>query len=148
MGKKPDKNTNYGTAKHVNRVMETDQNAKQKQRDGNCRVKYRADDLILENKEKNTGKLIATVFRTSCTYMTLNAKSPYGRIRVQLTGMDGNVLPGFSFDECEPIVGDALAHPVRWRDYAKLPPLKSKGIIAEIEISNASIYAINFATDK
>ncbi len=98
--------------------------------------------VALESKD-NKGRIVTRVFRTSCNYIALNAKSPYGRIRVQLTDRYGRVLPGYSFEECKPLNKDALRSPVRWKERAVLPSIeKAKGIVIEIETHKASVYAI------
>jgi hypothetical protein len=62
-----------------------------------------------------------------------------GRIRVRVLDANGKVVPGFSFDECEPITGDGLALPVRWKK--PLSEMKVNNVRLEFEITNAKLFA-------
>jgi len=42
------------------------------------------------------------------------ATSAAGHLRVEVQDVAGRALPGFSLDECPPIYGDEIEHPVRW----------------------------------
>ena len=69
-------------------------------------------------------RLVSTPFRTQCECMTLNA-AIRGSIRVELRDAAGKALAGYGFGDCGRMAGDALAHPVRWRDRRDLPPAEN-----------------------
>jgi hypothetical protein len=61
---------------------------------------------------------------------------------VQVTDKDGQALPGYAFDECNPFSGDDLFWIPRWKDGKNLSALAGKAIRLEIEMLNGRIYAI------
>ena len=97
--------------------------------------------IALENTPGKRGILRTKEFRTECTQLTLNCQS--GHIRVQLLDGNGSVIPGYSFDDCDVLRGDSLSKTVKWNNKAELPDSKSDGITLEIELDNASLWAVN-----
>jgi len=70
----------------------------------------------------------------------INAKCDYGSIEVELRGMDGNALPGFSREDCAAIREDGVDITVLWKGGS----LRSlRGIPARIAfyLANARLYA-------
>ncbi|HWP40525.1 MAG TPA: LamG domain-containing protein, partial [Tepidisphaeraceae bacterium] len=65
-----------------------------------------------------------------------------GYVRVQARDRRGRIIRGFSFRDCEPIRGDALKHPVRWKNRS-LGELAARGqpLRLEFELHNAGLYA-------
>jgi hypothetical protein len=105
------------------------------------------------------GRLVALVadgigeFQTLSFYppgsqLTLNATiPPTGSIRISLLTRDmdkGRVqLEGFSAADCDPLVGDALAHPVSWRGGSAIPSC-DRPLILHVFMRNAKLYSIDF----
>ena len=70
--------------------------------------------------KNNNGTLLTPLVRfdPDTEQLQLNAHvAAGGEIRVQLRDEQGRVLPGYSFDECSPIQGDSIRHPVRWQNH-------------------------------
>ncbi|MCH2118374.1 MAG: hypothetical protein MK161_11820, partial [Pirellulales bacterium] len=70
--------------------------------------------------KNNNGTLLTPLVRfdPDTEHLQLNAHvAAGGEIRVQLRDEQGRVLPGYSFDECSPIQGDSIRHPVRWQNH-------------------------------
>ena len=99
--------------------------------------------MAVENENANPGRLASPVFRTPCDRISLNA-AVTGRVRVQLRDAQGDVPDGYSFEDCDPIVGDALAHPVQWNGRKTLPEARRGGMTIEMELQRASVYAVDF----
>jgi len=76
--------------------------------------------------------------------LALNAVTrPDGRIRVRLVGAaDGKTIPGYGYEDCEPLAGDIRDRAVRWTGREALPPAPA---LAEIEIERGTLYAFDFA---
>jgi len=92
--------------------------------------------------QKKTGTLVSRRFTTDCRHIKLNA-SAYGSIRLQLHDAQGNVFPGYTFDQCARIQGDSLVHSVKWKS-TELPTQASReAIIMKLILDRASLYAIN-----
>jgi hypothetical protein len=80
--------------------------------------------------------------------LILNAVTrPNGQIRARLLDDEMNPLPGRDFEDCDPLVGDHLETTVRWRGQADLPTLPTHHqLTAELELTDATLYAFDFAT--
>ena len=72
--------------------------------------------------------------------MTLNVDADGGTARVRVVGENGQPLPGFGFEECEPIHEDALAAPVTWE--RPLRDLAGKTVQLEFMLENARLFGI------
>jgi len=74
--------------------------------------------------------------------MTVNADARGGEVRVQLLDETGKVRRGFAFADCQPIVGDSLAHRVRWK--GDLAALRHKTVRVEMRLRDAKVFALEF----
>ena len=75
--------------------------------------------------------------------LRINARSPWAGIRVRILDERGQELPGFGFEDCDPLVGDELFWTPRWTGgktfgHAQSPKRRS----LEIDICTGEIYAI------
>jgi hypothetical protein len=84
----------------------------------------------------------------------LNADvAPGGRIRMQVRNLNNDILPGFSFDDCAPLIGDGIALPVRWliNQNGQMKPaagmdltrLDNQTVRIEFELTNAKLYGFD-----
>jgi hypothetical protein len=69
--------------------------------------------------------------------MTVNARVD-GYLRVRLLDGTGRPLPGFDWDDCATIRGDALAHEVRWE--GALSALAGRPVQVEFALKAADLY--------
>ena len=72
----------------------------------------------------------------------------YGWIRIELISNDGlhpptgpKVIDGYSFADCDPLVGDSLYQPVTWNGSTKLPP---NAVMLRINMFRAKLFAIEW----
>jgi hypothetical protein len=82
--------------------------------------------------------------------LELNANAAGGSIRVQLRDAQTHaVLPGFSFDECQPVTTDGLRSPVKWGAKEGSAPTLAvfarKAVQIEFQLERAKLYAFNVA---
>ena len=66
-----------------------------------------------------------------------------GRVRAQLLDGEGKPIPGFTFDDCEPLRGDHLAAAVRWKG-GRPPSSRRPPASAQIEMEEATLYGFAF----
>lgn len=107
------------------------------------------DRYVARRGEKDAPGMLGTVpLRLPDTpglALWVNADAAGGRLRAQV--WDGNgegaVLPGFSFDDCEPVCADGLRLPVRWRG-SRLASLAGRTVRIEFELAGASLFAFSF----
>jgi hypothetical protein len=74
--------------------------------------------------------------------LVLNTAAGGGRVRVQVRDGSGSVVPGFGFDDCEPVEVDALDAPVRFR--RPLAELSGRPFRLEFVLRDAKLYAFSF----
>ncbi|GMU19936.1 MAG: hypothetical protein AMXMBFR13_00390 [Phycisphaerae bacterium] len=65
-----------------------------------------------------------------------------GRIRVELLRRDGQPIPGYTFEDCEPLTGDSIDQPVVWHGRRNLPAIQT-AMSLRISVQNASIYSFH-----
>lgn len=72
-----------------------------------------------------------------CNYAT----SAGGSLRVEIQGEDGAVLPGFGLDDMEPVFGDQLDAPLRWKGGGDLSALRGKAVRLRFGLKDADVFA-------
>ena len=70
--------------------------------------------------------------------------SAAGWIRVELTDEDGNLLPGFNKECCDPIVGDEISKTVTWRSGYSLAKYAGTPVRLRFYMKDADIYSYKF----
>lgn len=72
------------------------------------------------------------------------ATSAAGSIKVEIADSFGEVVRGYTFEECEEIVGDRIEHIVKWRGSTDVEPLSGAPIILKFWMYDADLYSIRF----
>ncbi len=75
--------------------------------------------------------------------LRINARAPWGGIRVRILDEKGVVLPGFDYSDCQPLKGDELFWSPRWggtRTFGDAASYKRRQL--EIEVHTGEIFAI------
>lgn len=92
---------------------------------------------------KGKGELMSQWLRLKKPELTLNAVIPFGSLRCELSAGDEPV-PGFSFDDFEPIGGDSTEFMLRWKG-GNLADLVESGkwFKLHIEMTDSEVYAVN-----
>jgi hypothetical protein len=63
-----------------------------------------------------------------------------GRLRAELCNAFGQPLPGFTFDRCTPVIGDAESHELRWEG-SDLAEYRAYGVTLRLEWSGGMVYS-------
>ncbi len=71
--------------------------------------------------------------------VTVNAKVR-GDLRIAVLGAEGNSLPGFAAQDCDPIRGDSVAHSVSWNGDAEIP--REGPVQLEFRLLDAELYSL------
>ena len=74
--------------------------------------------------------------------MELNAQSPGGTVRVQITDIHGAPLEGFAFEDCAPFRGDDPAWRPAWTSGVTMGTLAGRPLRVEVELTHARLYAL------
>ncbi|MFN0195522.1 MAG: hypothetical protein ACKVT0_02155 [Planctomycetaceae bacterium] len=96
--------------------------------------------------------------------LELNLDASHGEVRVAIASAEGQVetladggtltirashlakpLPGFSFDDCEPIHANGIAHVVNFKDGKSLKELAGKPVYLKFQIFDADLYGFRVA---
>ena len=77
-----------------------------------------------------------------------NAPTPYGALKVELLTDKGDLLAGYSADDCDPFVGDDLRHTVTWNGNGDLGRLSGRPVRARFHLRNAALYSFHFRSEN
>ena len=89
------------------------------------------------------GQLLTRPLRTPEPSFWVNADvQEGGELRVEVTDVDANPIPGFELEDCRPIGGDAVSHPVRWNGDPSVEPLTGSWIRLRVVAEGARIYSL------
>lgn len=69
--------------------------------------------------------------------------SAAGEIRVAVTSPSGKPFKGFTAEDCEPVCGDRIDHPVTWKG-GSLAKLSGRTVRLVFTLKDADLYALNF----
>jgi len=77
-------------------------------------VKMKRDRYVARRAEDGTGRIVTPPLILGSGSLTVNVDARSGSLRIQVTDADGNPLPGFALDDCQPVTSDTLAAAVTW----------------------------------
>ena len=110
------------------------------------RVVTRENRFVAVTASDTPGHFTTPPLQFAGNVLELNcATNDGGEIRVGLRDADGNAIPGFGVEDCEPIRGDEMHKRVTWKAGVELPATTTSTIKLEIALRNARIFAFQFA---
>ena len=120
------------------------------------RFSLRTDGFVSVNASYAGGEMTTVPFTYSGDHLELNyAMSAAGEIRVELQDASGSALPGFSLEDCDPLIGDRIDGAVSWRGRRSLAAYAAKAVRLRFEMSDADLYflhpgppALQFRSDR
>lgn len=113
------------------------------------RYTLRLDGFVSLNAPLSGGECVTKPVVFSGEELRLNfATSVAGDIRVELQDSNGNALPGFALEDCEPIFGDAIDRPVTWTGNGRLSEIAGQPIKVRFVLRDADLYAYRFAATE
>lgn len=92
-----------------------------------------------------TGKVMMRCVDFDWDGLSLNVRTPYGRVRVQLSEAQGKPIEGFAFDDCVPFQGDCTEYQPVWISGRLPSELQGVRTHIEVEVTSAELYAIRGA---
>jgi len=89
------------------------------------------------------GRLLTCTAALHASEMTVNAQVDpnLGELRVRVLDEAGQPLPGFDWDDCLPIKGDRVDHPVAWKGGPRTVQGKSVGF--EFRLKHATLFSFD-----
>ena len=95
----------------------------------------RPEGFVSLDAKTQPGEIVTRPLHSKGTKLTLNAAvQPQGSIQVALLNPDGTTIA-----ESEPVTGDSLRAPVRWKTVVAIPTTKDYRL--QFRLNNASLYA-------
>jgi len=84
-------------------------------------AKMRKDGFVSLDADQSIGEIVTKPISNVEGTLQVNYKTKRGSVRVEVLDADGNVIPGYSADECKPLKGDAIRGKVLWKSKLALP---------------------------
>jgi hypothetical protein len=103
--------------------------------------KLRADGWVCLKSTGDMAYLRTRGLQTTSGEMSLNIICRYAR--VQISDLDGKPYPGFSFEDCEPIMGDHIQAVPKRKGKKNFAELINEVIKVEIQMFTGELYCIN-----
>ncbi len=109
------------------------------------RYTIRPDGFISVNAPYQGGELVTRPLTFHGSKLSLNmATSAAGGLWVEIQSPDGKPIDGFALNDCSEIIGDRLAHQVRWKPGANLGALRGKPVRLRFRLKDADLYSFQF----
>ena len=84
-------------------------------------AKMRKDGWASLDADESPGQITTRRLENAGGGLQVNYDARGGSIRVEVLDADGQVIPGYGRDECEPLAGDAIRGRVAWKTADTLP---------------------------
>lgn len=82
------------------------------------------------------------------SYLFVNVDSSEGSLKAELLDEDGNVVDGFSADECEPVSEDSTISLVTWKNNDSLAAFAGKPVRLRFILDKAHLYSFWVSTSQ
>ena len=111
------------------------------------RYSLRLDGFSSVHADYDGGEMTTKPFTFAGDTLFLNfSTSAAGGIHVELLGDDDKPIDGFSFADCQEIIGNEIERAVAWKG-GSLAALKGKPVRLHFKMNDADLYAIRFGDD-
>lgn len=110
------------------------------------RFTFRIDGFVSVQAPYAGGGLLTRILSFTGERLVINAAtSAAGSVAVELLTPDGDPLPGFALDDCDPFWGDAIEHTVTWKGSADVSALQGRPLRLRFFLRDADLYSFRFA---
>ncbi len=109
------------------------------------RMVLRIDGFASMNAGYEGGEFVTVPLTFRGDELRLNfATSAAGEVRVELQNEKGQPLPGFSLEDCDPLIGDRIAHRVSWRGRESVAGYVGLPVRLRVRLIDADVYSFHF----
>ena len=109
------------------------------------RYTLRTDGFVSVYAPYRGGEMITKPFIFAGKRLVINfSTSAAGEIRVEIRSRDGDPLPGYSLDECRPIIGNEIRRVVSWQSGEAVGDLAGRPVRLRFVMKDAHLYSIKF----
>lgn len=106
-----------------------------------ARATLRLDGYASLDAGADGGSFLTRSLRAGGADLVVNLAARDGSLRVEILDDAGQSVPGFKAADCQPLTGDGVALPVRWRGGAAWKSLAGKVVRVRYEMTNARLYS-------
>jgi len=111
------------------------------------RVVMRLDRFVAATAGVRGGAFTTPPLRFIGKQLRLNVQvHKGGKVRLGLLDKDSRPLPGYSVDDCQPIVGDSLSKPVTWRTGRDVSARAARPTRLRVELIDAKLFGFQFVS--
>lgn len=109
------------------------------------RFSFRVDGFVAAVGDAQGKQVVTTPVTFGGNSLVVNFEAQSGTVRAQLTDADGNVLEGFSFDDCSAITGDSIEQEIKFK--GDLSAINQPVKIC-FELIDAKLYSYKFTNSS
>ena len=108
----------------------------------------RRDGFASMDAGKNGGTLTTCKLRFKGRYLFLNVDAEDGELRVEVLDDEGQVVPGYSKADCQPVRADKTLVRVQWRGAEDLASLAGRPVRLRFHLRNGRLYSFWVSPDE
>ncbi len=108
------------------------------------RTQQRLDGFVSVDFSGDLGCFTTPKLQFSGSTLNLNVDASAGEGRVEILDERGEIIPGFTAEECDPINKDLVSFKVTWKNKANLDVIQTNKIKLRFQMRNAKLYAFQF----
>jgi hypothetical protein len=109
------------------------------------RYSLRIDGFTSISAPYSGGEVITKPFIFSGNELEINySTSAAGEIRFEIQDENGKLIPGFTMDESQILIGNEIARIVSWKGNENVSELASKPVRLRIYMKDADLYSLRF----
>ena len=109
------------------------------------RYSMRLDGFASLSAGYGGGEMTTKAFIFDGNALELNySTSAAGEILVELLDQEGNKIPGYSMEECQPIIGNEISRTVYWNKSNDLSKLAGKPVKMRVYLKDADVFSYKF----
>ena len=101
----------------------------------------RLDGFFSLDAGETAGRLLTTPLQLANPTLHLNADARGGELRLAVVDADGNSIPPFTLENCQPVTTDDVRHVVRWRGAADVSALQHRTVRLQFELTRAKLFS-------
>ncbi|WP_209329695.1 hypothetical protein [Lunatimonas salinarum] len=109
------------------------------------RYSMRLDGFASVSAGYNGGEMLTKPFIFDGNVLQLNySTSAAGEILVEILDENGNKIPGFSKEECRPVIGNEISRTVYWNNSNDVSELSGKPVRMRVYLKDADLFSFKF----
>ncbi|WP_417385936.1 hypothetical protein [Gimesia sp.] len=109
------------------------------------RYVLRTDGFVSVNAGSEPGSLLTKPFIFTGSQLNLNfSTSAAGSLKVEIQQQDGSPIPGFTMQDCLPVIGDKIDGTVIWKNRPDLAAFAGQPVRLKFQLQECDLYSFQF----